>query len=273
MDYNKEEATKARGIAEEMMEKDDVPEGSFELDLASLPTYQLVPNQVREPEFYKFADERSLKKFQIGQFWAIYIDGDTLPRYYGQIKKIDLLHEFVLHVPWFYACPLPKSTIRWHDKTMLIGCGLFKFRNSKLNKYTVTNNFSHVVAAKPLKKGVFKIFARTGEVWAVYKNWSAQLMKGNNLENFEYKIVEIVNVSDNYVDVKFLALVKGFKSVYIIRVEEEETDKVVKICVSEHLRFSHQIPDFRLTKEKGGSLRGFSELDPLGMPMYLLCTD
>ncbi|KAK6784446.1 hypothetical protein RDI58_017901 [Solanum bulbocastanum] len=65
---------------------------------------------------------------------------------------------------------------------------------------------------------------------------SAQLMKGNNLEDFEYEIVEIMGVSDNYVDVKFLVLVKGFKSVYIARVEEEEDDKVVKIYVSEHLR-------------------------------------
>ncbi|KAH0653007.1 hypothetical protein KY289_030685 [Solanum tuberosum] len=41
MDCNKEKATKARGIAEEIMEKEDVLEGSFELDPASLPTYQL----------------------------------------------------------------------------------------------------------------------------------------------------------------------------------------------------------------------------------------
>ncbi|KAH0743294.1 hypothetical protein KY290_031287 [Solanum tuberosum] len=101
---------------------------------------------------------------------------------------------------------------------MTIGCGLFKFRNSKMNNYTVTKNFSHVVAAEPLKKDVYKIFPRTCEVWAIYKNWSAQLME----------------------DVKFLALVKGFKSVYMARVEEEEADKVVKICVSKHLMFSHK---------------------------------
>ncbi|KAK4713641.1 hypothetical protein R3W88_019548 [Solanum pinnatisectum] len=267
------------------MEKDDVPEGSFELDPASLPTYQLgvsassidqraitnlmdsvnsaenwvalVPYQVHEPEFYKFADERSPEKFQIGQYWAIYSDEDALPQNYGKIKKIDLLPEFVLHVAWFYTCPLPKSTIQWHDKTMPIGCGLFKFRNSKLYKYTATNNFSHVVAVEPLKKGVYKIYPRTS----------------NNLEDFEYEIVEIVDVSDNYVDVQFLALVKGFNSVYMTRVEEEEDDKVVKICVSEHLRFSHQIPAFRLTEERGGSSRGFWELDLAGMPLYLLCID
>uniref|UniRef100_M1DA22 DNAJ heat shock N-terminal domain-containing protein n=1 Tax=Solanum tuberosum TaxID=4113 RepID=M1DA22_SOLTU len=156
-------------------------------------------------------------------------------------------------------CPLPKSTIWWHDKTMPIGCGLFQFRNSKPNKYSVTNNFSRVVAVETLKKGVYKIFPRTGEVWALYKNWSAQLVKGNNIEDFDYEIAEIVNVSDNFVDVKFLVLAKGFKSVYMARVEEEVADKVVKICVLEHLRFSHQIPVFCLTEERGGRLRGFWE--------------
>ncbi|WMV09438.1 hypothetical protein MTR67_002823 [Solanum verrucosum] len=242
------------------MERDDVPEGSFELDPTSLPIYQVdvsvssidqstianfmdsvnsaenwvapIPNQVPELEFYRFAVERSPEKFQIGQCWAIYSNEDALPRYYGLIKKIDLLPQFVLHVAWFYACPLPKSTIQWHDKTMPIGCGLFKFLNSKLNKYTITNNFSHVVVAEPLKKGVYKIFPKT--------------------------------------DVKFLEWVKGFKSVYKARVEEEEADKAVKICVSEHLRFSHRIPAFRLTEERGGSLRGFWELDTAGLPLCLL---
>ncbi|WMV38149.1 hypothetical protein MTR67_031534 [Solanum verrucosum] len=84
---------------------------------------------------------------------------------------------------------------------MPIGFGPFKFQNIKLNKYTVTNNFSHVVSSEPLKKDVYKIFPRT--------------------------------------DVNFLALVKGFKSVFMARVEEKDDVKVVKICASEHLRFSH----------------------------------
>ncbi|KAH0653010.1 hypothetical protein KY289_030688 [Solanum tuberosum] len=94
-----------------------------------------------EPEFYKFADERSPEMFQIGQCWAIYNDEDALPRYYRQIKKIDILPEFVLHVALFYACQFPK------------------------------------IAAEPLKKGEYKIFPRASEVWTVYKSWSAQLMK------------------------------------------------------------------------------------------------
>ncbi|CAN4123254.1 unnamed protein product [Withania somnifera] len=293
------------------MERDNVPEGSFELDPASLPVDQVgisasadldikrgnayqdvscprspfsavnsvncaedfasVPNEVPEPEFYSFDAERSLEKFQIGQYWAIYSDEDALPRYYGQIKKIDTMPNFVLHVAWFYACPPSRSTIQWHDKTMPIGCGVFKFQNRKLNEYTGTNAFSHQVVAEPLRKGVYKIFPRTGEVWAVYKNWSAQ-MKGDKLEDCEYEIVEIVDVSDKYVSVEFLEWVKGFKSVYKPR-SEEEAYRTVKISLSEQLRFSHQIPAFRLTEERGGSMRGFWELDPAGMPVYLLCTD
>ncbi|KAH0781646.1 hypothetical protein KY290_001244 [Solanum tuberosum] len=111
------------------------------------------------------------------------------------------------------------------------------------------------------------------EVWPLYKNRSAQLMKGNNLKDFDYEIVEIVDVSDNYVDVKFLVWVKRLQVCLQGSMEEEEADKGVKICVSEHLRFSHRIPAFRLTEERGGSLRGFWELDPAGLPLCLLCTD
>ena len=37
------------------------------------------------------------------------------------------------------------------------------------------------------------------------------MTKHNNLDDFEYNIVQILEVYDNYVDVKFLALVKGIK--------------------------------------------------------------
>uniref|UniRef100_M1DSQ3 Heat shock protein DnaJ N-terminal domain-containing protein n=1 Tax=Solanum tuberosum TaxID=4113 RepID=M1DSQ3_SOLTU len=131
MDCNKEEATKARGITEELIEKDDVPEGSFELDPASLPTYQL-----------------GISASSIGQ----------------------------------------RATTNFMDSV------------NSAEKLGCISTYS--VAAEPLKNGVYKIFPRTGEVWEVYKNWSAQLMKGNNLADFEYEIVEIVDVSDNYVDVK-----------------------------------------------------------------------
>ena len=119
-----------------MMSKDDVLERSFELDL---PPYllsnrcfyfihrpksdkkfmvfvnyaenwlALVPNKPPKPEFYKFAYEISLEKFQISKCWEIYVDEDSLQQYYDLIKNIDLLPKFVLHVTLFYVCPHPKS--------------------------------------------------------------------------------------------------------------------------------------------------------------------
>lgn len=53
-------------------------------------------------------------------------------------------------------------------------------------------------------------------------------MKGNNLKDLNCEINEILDVSYNQVDVKFVALLKGFKYVFMVRVEEEETNKVVK---------------------------------------------
>ena len=43
---------------------------------------------------------------------------------------------------------------------------------------------------------------------AVYKNSSAQRKKGNNLEDFEYEIVDIVDIYDNYVNLKFVSVAK-----------------------------------------------------------------
>lgn len=75
----------------------------------------LVPNHAPEPEFYKYADEKSREKIQIGQCWEIYDVENVLSRYYGEIIKIDLLPKIVQHVGWFYVCPLPKSSILGND--------------------------------------------------------------------------------------------------------------------------------------------------------------
>ena len=94
-------------------------------------------------------------------------------------------------------CLSASKNHRGNDKTMPIGFQLFMFQNCKVNKYSVTNNFSQIVDAKPLNKGLYKIFPRISEVLTVYKNYSAQLMKGTNLEDLKYEFIEIVNVFDN----------------------------------------------------------------------------
>ncbi|KAI5000782.1 hypothetical protein ZWY2020_010741 [Hordeum vulgare] len=41
---------------------------------------------------------------------------------------------------------------------------------------------------------------------------------------------------------------------------------ILEIPANENLRFSHHIPSYRLTEEKGDTLRGFYELDPASVP-------
>ncbi|CAL5415819.1 unnamed protein product [Camellia sinensis] len=287
-------------------ERKDVPKGSFELDPASLPTSleeidvlddlkveatnmrsdisffeRIRANNCTEdpdvvlsstpeafefpdPEFFNFDAEKSPEKFQIGQIWALYSDEDGLPKYYARITKIDYLPEFTLHITWAVACPLPKDMIQWLDKKMLICCGMFKLQKRASITYTETNPFSHRLRVEHTdKKDVYAIFPRKGEVWALYKNWNAGL-KHSDLKTCKYDMVQILEKDEMKIKVLFLELVGGFKSVFK---PQQGSTCMMEIAQRELLRFSHQIPAFRLTEERGGSLRGYWELDPAALPV------
>ncbi|KAA8548529.1 hypothetical protein F0562_000204 [Nyssa sinensis] len=222
----------------------------FTKDTGSDPEAYEIP----EPEFYNFDDDKSPGKFQIGQIWALYSDEDGLPKYYGQIKKIDSQPEFKLHIMWLFSCWLPKDTIHWLDKKMPISCGRFKVVKDKSpHKYTSTASFSHQLRAEIMdKKDVYAIFPRKGEVWALYKNWNAGITP-SELENCDYDMVEILEENDSWIEVLVLELVDGFKSVFKSQIKVGST-VTVKIPQVELLRFSHQIPAYRLSEERGFSL-------------------
>ncbi|XP_057489208.1 uncharacterized protein LOC130775115 [Actinidia eriantha] len=231
----------------------------------SLPSTPPEIFEIPDPLFYDFDGDKSPEKFQIGQIWALYSEEDGLPKYYARIMKIDIQPEFKLYIGWLAPCPPPKDAVKWLDKKMLTGCGIFRHEKSRQEEYIVTGPFSHRVRVEHTDKNFYAIFPRKGEVWALYKNWSAGITL-SGLKTCEYDMVEILEENDSQIKVLVLELVIGLKSVF--RAQSKSGSAVtMKISRVELLRFSHQIPAFRLTSERGGTLEGYWELDPAALPI------
>ncbi|KAK6913822.1 DnaJ domain [Dillenia turbinata] len=227
-------------------------------------------HEIPEPEFYNFDQDRLPEKFQAGQIWSLYSDYDGFPKYYALIKKIEHQPEFKVHVTWLEAL-VPNSMTKWLDKEIPICCGTFKLKSSKIQPYHDTSPFSHQLKAEETsvnKKVRYVILPRRGEVWGLYKNWNLKL-KASDLEYCEYDIVEVVQENESKVEVLVLERVNGFSSVFKPQIKEK---RVVKMDIprSELLKFSHQIPAFRLTDERCGGLRGYWELDAASVPPAIL---
>lgn len=285
-------------------EREGVATGSLELDPASLPIKLLSssvfdpevkpdmkrshsqpqqnsygvhsaltpePMEVPEPIFYNFDADKAKEKFQVGQIWALYSDEDGMPKYYGQIRKIDVSPAFGLRVSWLGSCYPSENFIGRSKDKMPIGCGRFKLKKSEYQTYDCSDSFSHLVRAEPAgRKNEYNILPRTGEVWALYRNWSADV-KDSDLRNCDYDIVEVLEANDSQTDALVLCRVDGFSSVFKPQVQEGSTIGK-SIPHTELLKFSHQIPAFRLSEEIGGMLRGCWELDPAAMPVQHFCS-
>ncbi|KAE8726356.1 50S ribosomal protein L3-2 [Hibiscus syriacus] len=220
--------------------------------------------EIPESEFYCFDADKTKEKFCNGQIWALYGDEDGLPKYYGEIKKIDSHPVFKIYVKWLF--PVPSDMVEWSDPDMPTCCGKFVIRNSS-QAYTSTDSFSHLLKAEPTGlKGEYTIVPRRGEIWALYRNWTRDI-KCSDLENWEYDIVQVLE--DKYFLFKVCVLdkVDGFHSVFKPRVKGK-TNVTLEIPWVNQLRFSHQIPCFQLTVERNGSLRGCWELDPAALPPH-----
>ncbi|KAI9128522.1 hypothetical protein K1719_000005 [Acacia pycnantha] len=224
------------------------------------------PMEVPDPQFYNFDDGKSLEKFQVGQIWAFYSDEDGLPRYYGEIMEIRRSPGLELHVMWLASCWLPDNTIRWEDNDMLISCGRFKSKIGNSNVYANTLSLSHQVSVNfDVGSNEYSIFPRKGEVWALYRKWSPKI-KSSDLVNWEYDVVEILEENAAWFEVLFMEIVGGYNSVFKPKTCDG-SPFTMRVPQAQLLRFSHQIPEFKLT-EKHGDLKGFWELDPGAVPVH-----
>ncbi|KAH0728406.1 hypothetical protein KY284_004271 [Solanum tuberosum] len=207
-----------------------------------------------EETFCDFEMDRSMGKFQVNQVWAIYGQNSSLPNTYALVKKI-VSAPFKLHVVLLESCAGPKNAAQ-------SVCGMFKVQNEK-HQACDPSSFSHVVKAISVKNR-FEIYPREGEIWALYKSLKKS---GLDPDKFEYEIVEVIEYSKDWIKVSSLVRVNGFKSVFK---KQTSNSIILEIQKDEFWRFSHQIPAFQLTGEKGGVLRGCWELDPAAVPCSLL---
>ncbi|KAE8712391.1 50S ribosomal protein L3-2 [Hibiscus syriacus] len=285
-------------------ERQGVPKGSFELEPVSLPEEFFVSKDMKEEggngrnpsgscpgvpetvnpvvgsnnsvppasgfeipesEFHNFDTEKPKEKFRVGQIWALYGDEDGMPKYYGEIKKINTHPVFKIHLRWLFRSP-SETTAGWSDPDMPTSCGRFRIGNGS-QTYTSTDSFSHLLKAGPTgSKAEFTIVPRRCEIWALYQNWSRDI-KCSDLENWEYDIVQVLEENYSLFKVLLLDKVDGFNSVFKPQVKGGKT-VTLEIPRADQPRFSHQIPYFQLTHERNGNLRGCWELDPAALPPH-----
>ncbi|KAK6265477.1 hypothetical protein QUC31_016314 [Theobroma cacao] len=239
----------------------------MESEKSAPPASNLEAFEIPESEFYNFDADKSQEKFLLGEIWALYSDEDGLPKYYGEIKKVESNPVFKIHVRWLEPCSSQRTT-KWYDPAMPTSCGRFRIKKGgSQNYYTSTVTFSHKLNAEFTgRKDEYAILPRKGEIWALYRNWTPKI-KCSDLENCEYDIVQVMEENDRYIKVLVLERVDGFNSVFKANVKGL-SNVTVEIPRVDLLKFSHQIPFFQLTNERDGSLRGFWELDPAALPVH-----
>ncbi|WZZ22062.1 hypothetical protein YC2023_123449 [Brassica napus] len=266
------------------IEAEGVPcRGAYELDPAALPENIKeidVPLHLLEepsPTVSNHGEEDSTHSqcvyfaskgitFQTGQVWSLCSGDDNLPRHYGKIQKITFIQAFEqdpvvkLHIGRLKARP-NKGVIQWSDKDMPIGCGNFRARKV-LEIFTDLAVFSRQISLVSSGDGNdYSILPKTGDVWAIYRNWSNDL-EAVDLKSQTYDLVEVL---DDKLDYKVLLLTPvggfksadsaGFGSAYVAATEHwiDNADVRFTIPKCEMLRFSHQVTTSRVTKEVHGT--------------------
>ncbi|CAA3008380.1 Hypothetical predicted protein [Olea europaea subsp. europaea] len=218
-----------------------------------------------DPEFHDFDKIREEKCFSAGQIWACYDTLDCMPRYYAQIKKI-ITPGFKLSIHWLEANSEGKEAITWANVELPVGCG--KFKRGKTEEASELCTFSHKVHfEKGRSRGSIVIYPRKGDIWALFKDWDIKWSSNpENHKHFNYEIVEVMSdfVFGAGIKVACLDKVEGFLSLFQ-RTSQSEIDSFL-IRPSELLRFSHQIPFFKMTgSERKGVPEGSFELDPAAL--------
>ncbi|KAI3877535.1 hypothetical protein MKX03_030645 [Papaver bracteatum] len=163
------------------------------------------------------------------QVWASYCKLDDMPEYYVEISR--LFPDFKLYAKWLEPCAPPREVIKWLDEKMPV--------------FNDTGYIPHLATGVSVNKQ------------SLYEIHPKKQRRGmGDVYDVRWLIVLV------------LVQVAGFETVFKAK-REAGHDYIMGIPWIELFRFSHQIPAFRFTEVRYGSLRGCLELDPISMPACL----
>ncbi|CAA7016048.1 unnamed protein product [Microthlaspi erraticum] len=230
------------------------------------------PITVPDSDFHDFDKNRSEDCFEARQIWAIYDEDDGMPRLYCVIREVLSVQPFKIDIAYLSSkTDIEFGTMKWVQYGFTKSCGHFRIRSTDIVDHV--NIFSHLLKdRKTGRGGCVRIFPKTGDIWAVYKNWSPNWNNSTPDEvRHQYEMVEILDEYSEQFGVCIAPLVKveGYKTVYC-RKEEEESRKWIPR--REMLRFSHQVPSWFLKDETSGVPGNCWDLDPAAIPEELLHT-
>ncbi|ESQ36944.1 hypothetical protein EUTSA_v10002426mg [Eutrema salsugineum] len=228
------------------------------------------PITVPDSDFHDFDKNRSEECFEPRQIWAIYDEDDGMPRLYCVVREVLSVQPFKIDIAYLSSkTDIEFGSMKWVQYGFTKSCGHFRIRNSDIVEQV--NIFSHLLRGKKTGRGgCVRIFPKTGEIWAVYKNWSLNWNESTPDEvRHQYEMVEILDEYTEQCGVCIVPLVKleGYKTVYHRSTRDDDKKWIPR---SEMLGFSHQVPSWFLKDATSGFPGNCWDLDPAAIPEELL---